>query len=348
MTAYLHGLATALPPYELPQTLARDTAREILGDRYPAFERLAPTFESAGIDKRFSVVPLDWFPTPHGWEERHKAYLHGAREMFRDAATKALAEASWQAHDIDTIITVSSTGIATPTLEAQVHTEVGFAETVNRVPVFGLGCAGGVTGLALAADLARARPGSKILLVVVEACSVSFRSDRLQKSDIIATVLFGDGAAAACISTDGSNVSLGKGVQKLWPDTLQIMGWDVDDTGLGVVFDRSIPDFVSTEFKSAVDLALAMSGLKWAEIDRLVCHPGGAKVIAAIEDTLDLPEGRLDAERETLRNCGNMSAPTALFVLDRVLQTGAKGQMMTCALGPGFTASFLPLIVTKA
>ena len=348
MTAFLHGLATALPPYELPQDLARDAACEILGDRYPAFERLVPTFESAGIDKRYSVVPLDWFRASQGWGARQKAYLSGATAMFRDAATKALADTNWKAREVDTIVTVSSTGIATPTLEAQVHKEMGFAETVTRVPVFGLGCAGGVTGLALAADLARARPGSKVLLVVVEACSISFRSDRLQKSDIIATVLFGDGAAAACISSEPSDVSLGTGVQKLWPDTLQIMGWDVDDTGLGVVFDRSIPDFVSKEFKAATDLALSTSGLNWSHIDRFVCHPGGAKVITALEATLNLPEDSLDAERETLRNFGNMSAPTVLFVLNQVLQSGKTGQMMACALGPGFTTSFLPFFVTRA
>jgi alkylresorcinol/alkylpyrone synthase len=225
---------------------------------------------------------------------------------------------------------------------------MGFSDTVNRVPVFGLGCAGGISGLSIARDLAAARPGNKVLLVVVEACSVSFRSDRFQKADIIASVLFGDGAAAVCLSTDPSksrHVELGQGVQKIWPDTLGIMGWDVDETGLGVVFDQSIPKFVSGNFRPAVDAAVETSGLKWSDIDQMVCHPGGAKVVTALETVLELPEGTLHAERQVLREAGNMSAPTVLFVLDKVLSSGAVGQMMSCALGPGFTASFLPLKV---
>ena len=349
MTVYLHGLSTALPPHELPQSLARDAAREILGPKYPAFDRLITTFETAGIDQRNSVVPLEWFKGPKTWSDRHAAYLPGAKAMFIEAAHKALADAEWDAGEVDTVVTVTTTGIATPSLEAQVHGEMGFRDDILRVPVFGLGCGGGVSGLSIARDLAAAREGSKVLLVVVEACSVSFRSDRFQKADIIASVLFGDGAAAVCLSSATSetrHIELGQGVQKIWPDTLGIMGWDVDDTGLGVVFDRSIPSFVSGNFRPAVEAALEASSLNWSDIDRFVCHPGGAKVITALEETLDLGEGTLDAERDVLRRAGNMSAPTVLFVLEHVLASGATGQMMSCALGPGFTASFLPIKVS--
>jgi alkylresorcinol/alkylpyrone synthase len=186
-----------------------------------------------------------------------------------------------------------------------------------------------------------------VLLVVVETCSLAFRADRLQKADIIATVLFGDGAAAACLSATPSAkaVSMGAGHQKTWPDTLNIMGWDVDDTGLGVVFDRSIPTFVATEFAAATKGALRAANLDQEQIDRYVCHPGGAKVVDAIEGALHLEQGSLDAERATLRVAGNMSAPTVMFVMKSVLDAGKTGQMMACALGPGFTASFLPFHV---
>jgi alkylresorcinol/alkylpyrone synthase len=272
--------------------------------------------------------------------------------MFLRAAKSALGDAGWSADQVDCVVTVSSTGIATPTIEARAFTEMGFRDDIMRVPLFGLGCAGGVSGLSIARTIAGGQGAPKVLLVVFEACSLSFRTDRLQKADIIATVLFGDGSAAACLAADkptkGPWVQLGKGYQKIWPDTLQIMGWDVDQTGLGVVFDRSIPAFVTDNFADAAAQALAASSLTHDQIDRYVCHPGGAKVVEAIETAMKLPSGMLDAERDVLRDTGNMSAPTVMFVIKSVLAAGTTGQMMACALGPGFTGSFLPFHVSDA
>lgn len=351
MSVYLHGLATALPLHCLTQSEVRARASVIFGKKYPQFDRLSETFDTAGIDKRYSVVPIEWFSDEHGWADRNAAFMTGAKAMFIDAAQGALCDAGWSADEVDCVVTVTSTGIATPSLEAQVFTEMGFREDIMRVPLFGLGCAGGVSGLSTAQALAAGLPAAKVLLVVVEACSLSFRADRLQKADIIATVLFGDGAAAVCVSampaTNGKSVTLGQGYQKIWPDTLDIMGWDVDETGFGVVFDRSIPAFVSEEFATATAGALRAANLTHADIDRYVCHPGGAKVVDAIEGALHLEQGSLDAERDTLRAAGNMSAPTVIFVLKAVMDAGTTGQMMSCALGPGFTASFLPFHIGR-
>tara|TARA_R100000935_G_scaffold12082_2_gene23919 strand:- start:3218 stop:4282 length:1065 start_codon:yes stop_codon:yes gene_type:complete len=351
MTVFLHGLSTALPPHCLTQTDVRERASVIFGGKYPQFDRLSKTFDTAGIDKRYSVVPINWFSEDHGWSDRNASFMSGAKAMFVDAAQLALKNAGWTGSDVDCVVTVCSTGIATPTLDAHVFSEMGFREDIMRVPLFGLGCAGGVSGLSVAQSLAEGKTNAKILLVVVETCSLSFRADRLQKADIIATVLFGDGSAAACISssepTTGKVVSLGQGHQKMWPDTLGIMGWDVDETGFGVVFDRSIPSFVTDEFAVATDGALKAADLNHSQIDRYVCHPGGAKVVDAIECALHLDQGSLDAERDTLRAAGNMSAPTVMFVMKAVLEAGTTGQMMACALGPGFTASFLPFYVSE-
>lgn len=349
MNVFLHGLSTALPPYCLSQADVKERATVIFSGKYPQFDRLSKTFGTAGIDTRYSVVPIDWFSEDHGWVDRNVAFMTGAKALFVDAAKAALQDAGWTAADVDCVVTVCSTGIATPTLDAQVFSDMGFREDIMRVPLFGLGCAGGVSGLSVAQSLAAGKPGAKVLLVVVETCSLSFRADRLQKADIIATVLFGDGAAAACISSTtpatGKIVTMGQGYQKMWPDTLEIMGWDVDENGFGVVFDRSIPTFVSEEFADATAGALQAANLNHAQIDRYVCHPGGAKVVDAIEAALHLDQGVLDAERDTLRRAGNMSAPTVMFVMQSVLETTATGQMMACALGPGFTASFLPFHV---
>jgi len=350
MSVYLHGLSTALPQHCLTQSEVKERASLIFGHRYPQFDRLSKTFDTAGIDKRYSVVPIDWFSHDHGWADRNTAFMTGAKALFIEAAQRAMDDAGWTGADVDCVVTVTSTGIATPSLEAQAFSEMGFREDIMRVPVFGLGCAGGVSGLSTAQAIAAGRPGSKVLLVVVEACSLSFRADRLQKADIIASVLFGDGAAAACVSSDVAPrdkiITLSHGHQKMWPDTLGIMGWDVDETGFGVVFDRSIPAFVDEEFAAATEGALKAANLNHDQINRYVCHPGGAKVVDAIERALHLDQGSLNAERDTLRAAGNMSAPTVMFVMKSVLEAGTTGQMMACALGPGFTASFLPFQVS--
>ncbi len=345
MTVTLLGLGTAVPPHALPQSVAEDTARRLLGPRYPQFERLAPSFRNSGVQTRYCVVPIDWFDHDKRWADRNAAYLEGATALFIAATQAALNDANVQADQIDTVITVSTTGIATPGLEARAQAALGFRTDIQRIPVFGLGCAGGVSGLNLARQMALADPGSKVLVVAVETCSLSFRTDRMQKADIIATVLFGDGAAAAVLSTDGTGPRLRGGCQILWPDTLSIMGWDVDDTGLGVVFDRSIPDFVRAKMHDATQQALARLDLDAGQVDRFICHPGGAKVVDALEAALSLSPDSLGAERAILRDFGNMSAPTVLFVLQRVLQQGATGRMVLAALGPGFTASFAGLEV---
>ena len=342
----LAGMATAVPPFELPQDLVKQVAERILGPRYPHFQRLLGTFTTSGVKCRYSICPIEWFEQPRTWPERTARYLEGATDLFIRAASAALEDAGWQASDVDTVITVSSTGIATPTLEAQAFKTMGFRRDVHRVPVFGLGCAGGVTGLALAQRLARSAQDSHVLLVCVETCTPNFRADRFQKADIIATVLFGDGAAAVCVGTDGRGGAgpiLGAGVEHLWPDTLNIMGWDVDPTGFGVIFDRSIPSFVEEQLADAVEHGLHHMELECADVARFICHPGGAKVLEAIETTLGVEQNALTHEREVLRDFGNMSAPTVLFVLQRVMRDRPKGQTVLAALGPGFTASLLPI-----
>jgi len=374
----LAGMSTVVPDAKIPQDLVLDWARRTLGSRFAQFERMSKAFDNAGIESRYAVADVSWFETPKSWPERNSVYLEGATQLFIKAAAGALEDAGWDADEVDAIVTVSSTGIATPTLEARAHLEMGFREDVIRIPVFGLGCAGGVSGLAIARDFAAAHEGTKVLMVAVEACTVSFCAGTPRKADIIGSAIFGDGAAAVCVTSEnsslnghnghngsngrnaanghngangqkghnlhnGNKIYIGRGSQKMWPDTLSIMGWEVDEDSLGVVFDKSIPTFTEENFPSAVNGALAKLGKDISQIDRFVCHPGGTKVIQAIEKCLELQPDSLDEEREVLRNFGNMSAPTVLFVLQQVLEKDQTGDMLMCALGPGFTASFLPI-----
>ena len=215
-------------------------------------------FKSSGIRQRHAVRPIDWYLAPLGWPERTSAYLEGACRLFVDAANNALEAAELDAADVDTIVTISSTGIATPSLEARVAGRMGFRADVERVPVFGLGCAGGVSGFSIASRLARSRPGSIVLLVAVEVCTLAFRLDELTKANIVATALFGDGAAACVLRAyDGGVATVEMSGQHTWPDTLDIMGWRIDPQGFGVIFDRAIPPFAQQHIAPAIAGILA-------------------------------------------------------------------------------------------
>jgi alkylresorcinol/alkylpyrone synthase len=343
-TAALVSLATAVPPNVFLQKDVLAAAWDVFGPRLPQFETLSSIFANTGIIKRHGVKPFDWYLERRGWPERTKAFLEGAEALFVEAAEKALANAQLSARDIDTIVTVCSTGIATPSLEARIAGRMGFRSDVTRVPVFGLGCAGGVSGLSIAARLAQARPGSNVLLVAVELCSLALRLDELTKANIVATSLFGDGAAAIILRAgDGGATTIEHCGEHLWPDTLGIMGWNVDPEGFGVIFQRTIPNFVTEHLNPAVTGILEGMGLTMADIDRFICHPGGARVIHALETALALHQGTLDHERQVIADCGNMSAPTVLFVLERARNEGLPPRSLLTALGPGFTASCVAL-----
>jgi alkylresorcinol/alkylpyrone synthase len=340
----LLSLATALPPHAIEQSAVADMARRVYARPLARYPKLADVYRNAGIERRYAVRPLQWFLEPRGWSERTQAYLDGAGALFVAAAQRALDSAGIAARDVDVIVTVSSTGIATPSLEARVGAELGFKPAALRVPVFGRGCGGGVAGLALGARLARAEPGEVVLVVAVETCTLAFRGDRGAKADVISSALFGDGAAACVLRAVGepNDVQIGASAEHTWPHTLDIMGWTIDPAGFGVVLSRSLPRFIEQRLA-----APARRFVKAARLvaPQLICHPGGAKVLDAVERALELQKGTLRDEREVLRAHGNMSAPSVLFVLERALKRGLRGPAMLAALGPGFTASFLALEV---
>lgn len=336
----LLSLATAVPPQVVEQSDAKIRAREAFGGKKGLFDRLAGVFDNAGIARRHIVAPPDWYMHAHGWHDRNALYLEAAEKMFVEAASAAIEKAGLLPHQIDGVVTVSTTGIATPSLDARVFTRLGFRTDVRRVPVFGLGCAGGVNGLSIASRMAAADPGSHWLFVTVETCSISIRLDSDDPAAVVATALFGDGAAAAVVTSgEHSLARIIASAEKLWPDTLRIMGWDVEDPGLAVVFDRAIPPFVEEQLAEAVDEMCAEMGTSRAEIDGFCCHPGGVKVIDAIEAALRLNQGELNLEREVLRDYGNMSAPTVMFVLERLIERGLPRRVMMTAFGPGFTCA---------
>jgi alkylresorcinol/alkylpyrone synthase len=213
--------------------------------------------------------------------------------------------------------------------------------TIRRLPIFGLGCAGGVIGLERAATMASANPGSLVLFLVVELCALCFRRDDFSKSNIVATALFGDGAAAALLACGGDGPSVVGGGEYTWPDSLDVMGWDITGEGLKAIFSRDIPELVTTKLNEVARSFLEEHSLTLADIDRFVCHPGGAKVLDALEVAFEVDATRLAESREVLRDFGNMSAATVMFVLERTLASKEPWRRaLVSALGPGFTAGF--------
>ena len=343
----LLAVTTAVPRYPLDQSDVVERVKLLFG-RSPDLDRLLPVFLNTGIDRRYSCVPIEWYDRAHGWPERNRIYLASALDLLEAATQRVLCLTGRHKDDIDSIVVVSTTGIATPSLDALLIERMGLRRTVRRLPIFGLGCAGGVLGLAHAASQAAVAPGKSVLFLVVELCALSFRRDDWSKSNIVATALFGDGAAAALLSTDGEGPAMVAAGEHTWPGSLDVMGWEVADEGLRAIFSRDIPNLVTTQLQDAASEFLACHGLAIGDIDRFVCHPGGAKVITALEHAFGLGQGALVEARAVLRDYGNMSATTVMFVLERVLAkaraTGARWERaLMNALGPGFTAGFLVL-----
>jgi alkylresorcinol/alkylpyrone synthase len=343
----LLAIATAVPPYRLDQQDVVERVKRLFGGSQE-LDRLLPVFTNTGIRTRYSCVPIEWYDRPHGWPERNRIYVDSALDLLETTTRQLLDCSGRHLSEIDGVVVVSTTGIATPSLDALLIDRMGIRQTAWRLPIFGLGCAGGVIGLARAASLAGAAPGETVLFLVAELCALSFRRDDWSKSNIVATALFGDGAAGALLSTAGGGPAIVAAGEHTWPGTLDVMGWDVADDGFSAVFSRDIPQLVTTKLHDVAAAFLARHGLALGDIDRFVCHPGGAKVVAALEHAFGLDQGALVEAWSVLRDYGNMSAATVMFVLESMLAaarvTGERWERaLINALGPGFTAGFLVL-----
>lgn len=345
--ARMAGLSIANPAHVLNQSEVARRAGELFGGNLPSFNRLRPVYENAEIETRYSCVPIEWYQQVHGFGERNRLFLDNAVDLLEKATLEALEKTGHSIEDIDGIVSVTSSGVATPSLDALLMERLPFRRDVQRLPIFGLGCAGGVMGLARAAQMARSQPGKIFLFVVVELCGLTFRSRDFSKSNVIATALFGDGAAAALVGTGLSgDAEILQSGEHTWKNSLDVMGWDVTDDGLSVIFSRDIPTHVRTLMGDAMHGFLQREGLAVEDHKHFLSHPGGAKVLDALEEIFGLATGELLHSRETLRRFGNMSAVTVMFVVFAAIRDGLKGRALLSTLGPGFTAGFLSMELT--
>lgn len=342
---HIAAVASAYPPHRFTQNDALAAAGRIFGHASDLMARMASAYGNAGVHTRHSCVPLEWYAARHGWPERARLYEENALALLTEAARKALAAAGIPATDVAATVTVSSTGIVTPSLDSLLQEPLGLSPSTLRLPVFGLGCAGGAIGLARAAAMARAMPGRWILFLCVELCGLTFRAADDSKQNIIATAIFGDGAAAVLLRADGAGeeprslARIHAWSEHTWPATRDIMGWRVEDDGLGVIFSRSIPHLVRTKLRPVTDAFLRDCGRTQEELAGIIVHPGGEKVLEALESAYDLGKGGLVHARAVLAERGNMSAVTVLAVLERTLAAGERGAHLMTALGPGFSAA---------
>jgi alkylresorcinol/alkylpyrone synthase len=335
----IRAVATAVPGYVLPQAELRAFAERFFADDFPGLPRLLRVFDNAAIEQRQLVRPRAWYEAARGFPEKNAVYVEEALALAERAAAAAVEREGGGGEEGGAVLFVSSTGLATPSLESVLVQRLDLPRSIARVPMWGLGCAGGAAGVARAAALARGL-GRAVLLVAVEICSVTFVHEDRSRSNLVATALFGDGAAAAVIGGGGGGPAVLGGFSHLVDDSADVMGWTLRPTGLQVRFARSIPGIVRTHAPRVVDAALARHGLRRQEVRHWVMHPGGAKVLTAYEDALGLADGWLDHARAVLRKHGNMSSPTVLFVLERWLATevAGVGPAVLMSLGPGFCA----------
>ncbi|ADU28688.1 type III polyketide synthase [Evansella cellulosilytica] len=348
------SVATKEPPYTMTQQETMEIVKNLFEQRYPNIDRLLTIFDNGQIKKRNFVVPKEWFKEEHSFKDKNDIYIKEAIELSVDVIRKCLENSQHLKRNVSpaeiaAIIFVSSTGIATPSIEARVMNRLPFSKSTKRIPIWGLGCAGGVAGIARAFEYCKAYPFAKVLVINVELCSLTFMKDDMRKSNIIGTSLFADGVACTLVGGDEVLQKEKLSNKKLIPyivetesqllrDSEQIMGWNVVNEGLQVVFSKDIPTVIKEWLKPNTLQFLEKQGYNINNIAQFIAHPGGKKVLEAYEETLSISTEMTRHARKVLQEHGNMSSPTVIYVLQETMnQDVEKGDVgLMVALGPGF------------
>jgi alkylresorcinol/alkylpyrone synthase len=321
--------------------LPQDTDRRVL-------DRL---HRSTKVSSRHMALPLERYAELDGFGASNDVFITAATDLGAQAVRGALHSAGLTASDVDLLIFTSVTGIATPSIDARLVGRLGLRPDVKRLPLFGLGCAGGAAGLARMHDYLLGRPDQVAVLLSVELCSLTFQRDDASMANLVATGLFGDGAAAVvAYGADRPDAIAGPTIvdtrSHLYPDTGRVMGWDIGDAGFKVVLDPQVPDVVRRYLADDVEGFLGDHGIKPRDVTAWVCHPGGPKVLHAVTEALDLPDDALDVTWRHLADVGNLSSSSVLHVLrDTLAQRrpppGTPGLLL--AMGPGFACELVLL-----
>jgi alkylresorcinol/alkylpyrone synthase len=348
----ISAVQVAFPAHYYPQQQLTARLREQYwqgnAQRLARFEQL---HRHVGVDGRYLALPIEAYPGLDGFQGRNDAWIEVATTLGEEALQCLLARVGLNPADVALLATTTVTGIAVPTLDARLMNRLPFSTTLKRLPFFGFGCLGGAAGVARVADYLRGHPEELAVLLAVELCSLTLQPDDLSMANIIATGLFGDGAAAVLLAGAAHPLAAAPAARIIasrslfFPQTPRVMGWDVTNSGFRVVLSADVPHIARTEIGPAVDSFLAEYGLQRDDIAHWVAHPGGPKVIEALEASLALAPGTLNLSRESLARVGNLSSASVLLILQETLQRqpapGSYGLMM--AMGPAFAAELVLL-----
>lgn len=325
----------------------------LFGDIFPNIQKLLDVFDNSGIKTRNFCIPIDFFNRGLSFEEKNKLFKDIALEHSLKLIKQNLLIAGIASSDITDFIYVNTTGLTTPSLEALIISSLKLNPNINRYPLWGLGCAGGVSAIAKANTITKANPEAVIIILGVELCSLTFRKNDLSKSNFVATSLFSDGIATSVVLGDNAarkyeqldySVDIIGSQSKLYYDSEDVMGWEFLNDGFKVVFSKDIPTIIHDNVKGDVINFLDKHNLQLSDIKNFIAHPGGAKVIQAYIDALGMNTKMLNNSRYILENYGNMSSVTVVYVLERFLSEGFEdGYGLMVSLGPGFSSEMVLL-----
>jgi alkylresorcinol/alkylpyrone synthase len=343
------SVGTAFPKNYYSQEALSAALKQHWAERHHNLERLDQLHQNVLVGGRHLALPIEHYTQLGSFAEANDAFVRVAVEVGSEAIVSTLEPLGMKLADVDHVFFVSTTGIATPSIDARIFNRLGVRPDVKRTPVFGLGCAAGAVGITRAADYVRAFPDQVALLVSVELCSLTLQRKDLSIPNIIASGLFGDAAAAVVVAGAERQMSGPKVVatrSMFYPDTERVMGWDISQEGFQVVLSADIPKLVKAEVRPNVDSFLASQGLTLSDIETFVCHPGGPKVLEAFREALEITDDALALTWDSLKRVGNVSSASVLMVLGETLRlrSPAPGSYgILTALGPGFASEMILL-----
>ena len=336
------GVGEAFPQHYYKQEALLDALRHMWRDTDVNMALLERLHRHCRVDGRYLALPVEQYGAPRSFGESNDIWMRIAEELGERAVRAALERAGLGVSDMRALVFVSVTGVATPSIDARLVNRMGLPLTLKRVPLFGLGCVAGAAGLALCADLARSYPDGAVVLLSVELCTLTVQLDDHSTANQIATGLFGDGAAAVAVVSNG-HAARGPSIvatrSVFYPDSERAMGWDISERGFKLVLDRDVPRLIAENLPGDVDRFLADHDLERKDIRSWIAHTGGPKILSAMQEALGLPQDALELTWEQLRSVGNVSSASVLQVLNRTLEKGRLGPGdygLLVAMGPGF------------
>ncbi|HYU32337.1 MAG TPA: 3-oxoacyl-[acyl-carrier-protein] synthase III C-terminal domain-containing protein [Thermoanaerobaculia bacterium] len=343
------AVGRALPPHYYDQDTLLEALRRRWGDRFFNPERLERLHRNVLVGGRHLALPIEEYEGLTTWGKANDAWIRVAQEVGAQAVLDALNRAGLTPADLDAIFFVTVTGVATPSIDARLINRLGLPSRIKRLPIFGLGCVAGAAGIARAADYVRGFPDQVALLLSVELCSLTLQEEDLSIPNLIASGLFGDGAAAVLVVGEdrpepGPRIVATRSI--FYPDSERVMGWDISEKGFKIVLSADVPEVARRFLRQDVDAFLADHGLTRGDISSWVCHPGGPKVLEAMQEALEVPEEALAVTWDSLRRVGNLSSTSVLLVLAETLEhhrpvPGSWGMLL--AMGPGFCSELVLL-----